>query len=54
MIDRYTSAGFPKVRIMPMQCDYIFVKDEMVETIVDGPNGKVKFFFQQGRFLREE
>jgi len=34
--------------------DYIFVKDEIVETIVDGPNGKVKFFFQQGRFLREE
>lgn len=34
--------------------DYIFVKNEIVETIVNGPNGKVRFFFEHGRFLREE
>jgi YD repeat-containing protein len=34
--------------------EYIFVKNEIVETIVDGPNGKVRLFFRQGRFLREE
>ena len=33
---------------------YIFVKNEIVETIVNGPNGKVRFFFEYGRFLREE
>jgi len=34
--------------------DYIFVKNEIVETIVNGPMGKVRFFFEHGRFLREE
>lgn len=34
--------------------EYRFVKNEIVETIVDGPNIKAKFFFQDGRFLREE
>jgi hypothetical protein len=34
--------------------DYIFVKNEIVQTIVEGPNIKAKFFFQDGRFLREE
>ena len=34
--------------------EYRFVKNEIVETIVDGPNIRAKFFFQDGRFLREE
>jgi YD repeat-containing protein len=34
--------------------EYTFVKNEIVETIVNGPTGRVKFFFQNGRFLREE
>jgi YD repeat-containing protein len=34
--------------------DYIFVKNEIVETILNGPMGKVRFFFEHGRFLREE
>jgi hypothetical protein len=34
--------------------DYIFVKQEIVETILDGPTGKRKFFFQHGTFMKEE
>jgi YD repeat-containing protein len=34
--------------------DYIFVKDEIVQTIVDGPSGKRRFFFRNGIFFREE
>lgn len=34
--------------------EYIFVKREIVETIVDGPSGKKKFFFQGGIFTKEE
>ena len=34
--------------------DYIFVKNEIVQTIVDGPSGKRKFLFQHGIFVREE
>ncbi|MGA9472753.1 MAG: hypothetical protein WBV36_09835, partial [Terriglobales bacterium] len=33
---------------------YIFVKQEIVETIVDGPMGKSKFFFKHGIFTKEE
>jgi len=33
---------------------YIFVKNDIVETIVDGPNGKRKLFFRRGIFTREE
>jgi YD repeat-containing protein len=33
---------------------YIFVKDEIVETIVDDPIGKRKFLFRHGVFSREE
>ena len=32
--------------------EYRFVKNEIVETIVSRPNGKAKFFFQDGRFLK--
>lgn len=34
--------------------DYIFVKEEIVETIVNGPTGRRKFFFQRGIFTKEE
>lgn len=34
--------------------DYIFRKQEIVETIVDGPSGKEKFFFQHGIFTKVE
>jgi hypothetical protein len=33
---------------------YIFVKNDIVETIVDDPNGKRKFLFRRGVFMREE
>lgn len=34
--------------------DYIFVKQAIVETVVDAPTGKRKFFFQRGIFTKEE
>jgi YD repeat-containing protein len=34
--------------------EYIFVKQEIVETIVNGPTGRRKFFFQRGIFTKEE
>lgn len=34
--------------------DYIFVGNEIVETIVNDPTGKRKFFFEHDRFAREE
>jgi hypothetical protein len=34
--------------------DYIFRKNEIVETIVDDPTGKRKLFFQHGIFASEE
>jgi YD repeat-containing protein len=34
--------------------DYIFEENEIVETIVNDPTGKRKFFFQHGTFVREE
>jgi YD repeat-containing protein len=34
--------------------DYIFVKNDIVETIVNGPTGKRTFFFQHGIVTREE
>jgi YD repeat-containing protein len=33
---------------------YLLVKDVVVETIVDGPTGRRKFFFQRGIFAKEE
>ena len=33
---------------------YIFVKDDIVKTIVEGPNGKREFLFQHGVFTREK
>jgi YD repeat-containing protein len=33
---------------------YVFVKEEIVETIVDGPTGRRKFFFKHGIFRKEE
>jgi YD repeat-containing protein len=34
------------------QC--IFAQNDIVETIVDDPNGKREFFFRRGAFMREE
>ena len=34
--------------------EYISVGKDIVETVVDGPNGKRRFFFQKGTFTREE
>jgi len=34
--------------------EYIFVKQEIVETIVSNPTGRRKFFFQRGIFTKEE
>jgi YD repeat-containing protein len=34
--------------------EYIFVKHDIVETIVNGPTGTRKFFFQRGIFRKEE
>lgn len=34
--------------------DYIFVKNDIVETIVNGPTGKRTFFFQHGVVTRKE
>jgi YD repeat-containing protein len=34
--------------------EYIFVKHDIVETIVNGPTGTRKFFFQRGIFGKEE
>ena len=34
--------------------DYIFVKNEIVETIVHSPAGKRAFFFEHGALLREK
>jgi YD repeat-containing protein len=33
--------------------DYIFAKNEIVETIVNGPDGERKLFFQHGIFVKE-
>jgi len=33
---------------------YIFVKNDIVETIVNDPTGRRKFFFQRGIFTKEE
>ena len=34
--------------------EYIFVKQDIVETIVNGPTGKRKLYFQRGIFTKEE
>jgi YD repeat-containing protein len=34
--------------------EYIFARNEIVETIVNDPTGERKFFFQHGMFVREE
>jgi hypothetical protein len=33
---------------------YVFVKNEIIETIVNGPNGETKLFLQHGIFTKEE
>jgi YD repeat-containing protein len=34
--------------------EYILVKQEIVETVVSDPTGRRKYFFQRGRFTKEE